>query len=86
LLNKCARFANLAKRFCNPNRLLELNVRQGDRKLVSALSPEYWVTISDRLLNHLGDIPEDAPASYIPVIETPKAIDVEHQRRKTAHV
>lgn len=83
LVNKRTRFAGLAKTLRNHCGLVEVNAGQKDRKLVSAMSPDYRGSASDRLLEHLGEIFESAVSSLVPIslIEATKGIDVAQERR-----
>src|ERR1700722_6445119 len=83
LLNKCTRFAGLAKTLCDDCSLIEINAGQKDHELVSALAPNYCRVASDRLLEYLREISESAVSSLVPVslIETMKGIDVAAERR-----
>jgi hypothetical protein len=80
--NKRTRFASLAKILRDPDGLLEVNGRQNDHKLVSALSPEYRGPASNRLFEHLCEVFESAVGSLVPIsiIEVSKGIDIASER------
>ena len=82
MLYKGTRFASLAKTLRDRDGLLEVNARQKDHKLASALSPENCGAASDRLFEHLGEVPEGAVSSLVPisVIEATKGIDIARER------
>ena len=77
------RFASLANILRDRDGLLEVNARQKDHKLASALSPENCGAASDRLFEHLGEVSESEVSSLVPVpiIEAAKGIDIAHKRR-----
>jgi hypothetical protein len=83
LLNKCTRFASFANILRDRHGLFEVNARQKDHKLVSALSPENCGAAYNRLFEHLGEVSESAVSSVVPVpiIEATKGIDIAHERR-----
>jgi len=68
LVNKCTRFAGLAKTLCDRCSLVEVNAWQKDHKLASALSSQYCGAASDRLFEHLGEISESAVSSLVPIL------------------
>lgn len=82
LLNKCTRFASLAKTLRDPDGPLEVNARQKDHKLVAALSREYCGAEADRLFEQLGEASESAIPSLVSIstIEATKGIDIANER------
>ena len=83
LVNKGTRFAGLAKTLCDHCSLVEVNAGQKDHKLVSAMSPDYRGSASDRLFDYLGKVYESAISSLVPIsiVEATKGIDVAQERR-----
>jgi hypothetical protein len=77
-VNKCARFAGLAKTLSERHGLPKVNARQKDHKIVSALSPKYCGAASGRL----GEVSESAVSRLVPVsiIEASKGIDIARER------
>ena len=83
LVSKPTRFAGLAKTLRDHRSLVEVNAGQKDHKLVSAMSPDYRGSASDRLFEDLGEIFESTISSLVPIsiIEATKGIDVAQERR-----
>src|SRR5579872_4426518 len=66
-LNKCTRFAGLAKNLRNRDGRLDVSAWQKDHELVSALSPDYCRVAPGHLFQHLGEGFESAVSSLVPV-------------------